>query len=201
VKRAGLLSAGGGPGSYALNLILEGARKLFGRGRPLAVDWRRTTAYGFPLYMRWGGVALNVAGEQPAGKVSPEELPAVAEEVKSALSACRAGGPRPVEWVKTREELYAGPAAGDLPHLVFQSRPDVVVAEGKGPGPLVGAYRDAAKKGEHAVEAMALVAGGGAPAGARLEMKLEDVAATVAYMAGLDWRVMDGEPWGKAGAR
>jgi predicted AlkP superfamily phosphohydrolase/phosphomutase len=62
LKRAGLLSAGGGPGSYAWNVILEGARKLFGRGRPLAVDWRRTTAYGFPLYMRWGGVALNVAG-------------------------------------------------------------------------------------------------------------------------------------------
>jgi predicted AlkP superfamily phosphohydrolase/phosphomutase len=199
LKRAGLLFAGGGPGPYALNVILEGARKFFGRGRPLAVDWRRTTAYGFPLYMRWGGVALNVAGEQPEGKVSPAEAPAAAEEVKRALSACAAGGPGLVEWVKTREEIYAGPAAADLPHLVFQGRAGVVVTEGKGPGPLVGSYRNPAKKGEHAVEAMALVAGADAPRGVNLDMKLEDVAATVAYVLGLDWRAMDGQPWGRGG--
>jgi predicted AlkP superfamily phosphohydrolase/phosphomutase len=201
LKKAGLLSAGGGPGSYALNVVLEGVRKLFGRGRPLAVDWPRTAAYGFPLYMRWGGVALNVAGEQPAGKIPPAEVPAAAEEVTRTLAAVAADGPAPVEWVKTREELYAGPAVAALPHLVFQGRPGVVVAEGKGPGPLVGPYHNAAKKGEHDVEAMVLVAGGGAPARVSPTMKLEDVTATAAYLLGLGWREMEGEPWGKGGPR
>ncbi len=201
LKKAGLLSVRADPASFALNVLLGGVRKMFGGGKPLPVDWSRTAAYGFPLYMRWGGVALNVVGEQPKGVVEPAERSAVADDVKRLLLGEAAGPDRPVEWVKTRDELYAGPAAAHLPQLIFQCRPDVVVTEGKGPGPLVAAYRNAAKKGEHAVEAAALVVGPGVPAGESLEMRLEDVAPTAADYLGVDWRSMDGEPWGKGQRR
>ena len=198
LKKEGLLSISTDPASFAVNFVLGGIRKLLGRGRPLAVNWRRTAAYGFASYMRWGGVALNVAGEQREGKVKPAEQASAAADVKRALLAVGERHPGLVEWVKTREELYAGPATADLPHLVFQARPDAVVAEGKGPGPLLAPYRNAAKTGEHDVEAMAFVVGEGVPAGERLEIRLEDVAATAADFLRLDCRGMDGEPWGKA---
>jgi len=201
LKKEGLLSVRADPASYAVNVLLGGIKKLFGGGRPLPVNWRRTAAYGFPMYMRWGGVALNVAGEQREGKVRPAEVAAVAEDVKRTLLAVAAPAPGLVEWVKTRDELYAGPVTADQPHLVFQVRRDAVVTEGKGPGPLVAPYRNAAKKGEHAVEAMALVVGAGVPAGESLAMKLEDIAPTAADFLGLEWRGMDGEPWGKGRPR
>lgn len=201
LKREGLLSVRADPASFAANFVLGGIKKMFGRGRPVPVDWSRTAAYGFPFYMRWGGVALNVVGEQPKGAVEPAERSVAADAVKQLLLGDAAGREGLVEWVKTRDELYAGPAATGLPHLIFQGRRDVVVTEGKGPGPLVAPYRNAAKKGEHAVEAAALVAGPGIPAGGSLDIRLEDVAATAADYLGVDWRSMDGEPWGKGRRR
>lgn len=197
LKKARLLSVGTDLGSYAVNVVLGGIKKIFGAGRPLPVNWRRTAAYGFPLYVRWGGVAVNVAGEQPEGQVAPAELPAAAEDITKALLADAGKLPGPVEWVKTREDLYEGPATAALPHLIFQGRRDVVVTEGKGPGPLLEPYHNAAKRGEHTLEAMVLIAGAGVPAGKAPPMKLEDVTATAADFLGLDWREMDGRPWGK----
>ena len=201
LKKEGLLSVRTDVASFAVNVVLGGIKKMFGGGRPLPVDWSRTAAYGFPSYMRWGGVALNVAGEQREGTIRPAEQGAAAEDVKQLLLGDAAGRGGFVEWVKPRDELYVGPAAADLPHLIFQARQDVVVTEGKGPGPLVAPYRNAAKKGEHAVDATALVVGPGVPAGESLEVRLEDVAATAADYLGLDWRSMDGEPWGKGRRR
>lgn len=197
LKKAGLLSVGADAPSYAVNVVLGGIKKLFGGGRPLPVDWPRTTAYGFPLYVRWGGVAVNVAGEQPQGKVAPAAVPAAAEDVANALLSKASKARGAVEWVKTREELYDGPATAGLPHLIFQARADVTVSEGKGPGPLLAPYRNAAKRGEHTLDATALVAGAGVSVRKAPPMRLADVAATTAHLLGLDWRGMDGEPWGK----
>jgi len=194
LRKAGLLSVGADLGPNALNVVLAGLKKLLGRARPLPVRWRRTVAYGFPLYMRWGGIVVNAAGEQPQGVVAPEELPEVTEKVGGLLTSAagdEADGPR---WVKKREDLYRGPATADLPHLVFEAPQSVVVSEGKGPGPLFSPYANAAKKGEHATEAMLFAAGAGIGAGKTLEATLEDVAPTVASLLGLDHGGMDGKP-------
>jgi predicted AlkP superfamily phosphohydrolase/phosphomutase len=201
LKKEGLLAVGSGRASCALNVVLEGVKKMLGRSRPLAVDWRRTTAYGFATYMRWGGVVLNVAGEQPQGIVPPAERASAVAAVERALQAVNSRHAGMVEWIKPREELYAGPQLASLPHLIFRARKDVVVAEGKGPGPVVAPYRNKAKVGEHDAEAMAFVVGAGVPAGGRLECRLEDVAPTVADFLGLDRRGMDGEPRGKGESR
>ncbi len=194
LRKAGLLSVRADPGPYALNVVLAGLKKLLGRGRPLPVNWRRTVAYGFPLYMRWGGVVVNAAGEQPRGAVAPEELPAVTEEVGRLLTLAAGDEDDGVRWIKKREDLYRGPATADLPHLIFEAPQNVVISEGKGPGPLFSRYADPAKKGEHTKEAMVLAAGGAMGAGKPVEATLEDVAPTVASLLGLGHGGMDGRP-------
>ena len=193
LKKNGLLRPASPLAPFALNVILAGARRLFGGRRPLPVDWRRTACYGLPLYMRWGGVVANVAGEQPQGTVAAAELPALLQNVTGLLTTAAGNRPAAMEWVKTREELYRGPATANLPHVIFQAPPDVVVTEGKGPGPLYEAYKNALKAGEHSVEATVLAAARGVPAGGR-RATIEDVAPTAAKLLGLEAGDMDGRP-------
>jgi predicted AlkP superfamily phosphohydrolase/phosphomutase len=175
---------------YALNVILAGLKKFLGRGKPLPVDWRRSAAYGYPMYMSWGGVFLNVRGEQPEGIVEAGDAAAVAERVAAALKASGA-----TLWVKTREELYEGPAVRGLPHVVFEAEAGTVVSEGKGPGPLVTPYEDPRKLGEHTPEAVMCVAGDGVSVERPASPGIADVAATAAALLGLDVRPFDGESW------
>jgi predicted AlkP superfamily phosphohydrolase/phosphomutase len=193
LRKKGLLRPASPLAPYALNVILTGARRLFGGRKPLPVDWRRTACYGFPLYMRWGGVVANAAGEQPRGKVPASELPALLREVVDFLATADRSGGAALEWAKLREEVYRGPAAANLPHVIFQAPRDVVVTEGKGPGPLLESYKNALKVGEHTVEAMVLAAGPGIGAGGRAA-SIEDVAPTAAKMLGLETGEMDGRP-------
>jgi predicted AlkP superfamily phosphohydrolase/phosphomutase len=193
LKKAGLLKTASPLGPLALNVILAGAKRLLGSRRPLPLEWRRTSCYGFPLYMRWGGVAANVAGEQPQGAVPAAELSEVLKTVTGLLTAGDGKRPISMEWAKNREDVYRGPATANLPHVIFQAPPDVVVTEAKGPGPLLEAYTNALKAGEHSVEAAVLAAGRGIPAGRR-PVVLEDVAATAAKWLGLEPGGMDGRP-------
>lgn len=193
LRENGLLRLASPLGPYALNVVLAGARRLFGNGKPLPVDWRRTACYGFPLYMRWGGVAANVAGEQPQGKVPAAELPTVLREVMDILATAGGNRKAAAEWVKLREEVYRGPATANLPHVIFRAPPEVVVSEGKGPGPLLEPYKNESKVGEHTVEAMVLAAWPGIPGGGRAA-SIEDVAPTAAKLLGLDAGAMDGRP-------
>jgi hypothetical protein len=89
--------------------------------------------------------------------------------------------------------VYRGPATAKLPHIIFQAPPDVVVSEGKGPGPLLEPYRNELKVGEHTLGAMVLAAGPGISAGDRA-VSIEDVAPTAAKLLGLDAGEMDGRP-------
>jgi predicted AlkP superfamily phosphohydrolase/phosphomutase len=142
--------------------------------------------------MRWGGVVANVAGEQPQGKVPAAELPALLREVTDLLATAGGTGAA-AEWARLREEVYRGPATANLPHVIFQAPPGLVVTEGKGPGPLLEPYENALKVGEHAVEAMVLAAAPGIEAGGRAA-SIEDVAPTAAKLLGLEADGMDGQP-------
>jgi len=186
LRREGMLAAGVGP--YVLNVV-AGAFRRFAGGGALPVDWRRTQGYGFPLYMRWGGVILNVRGEQPEGCIAPEAAAATAARIIALLEREEA-----VAWARPREELFTGPLIGNIPHVVFALREGYVISEGKGPGPLVAPYGDAAKEGDHSPEAMALLAG---VAGARVpaDAAIADVAATAAALLGFGPAGMDGRPW------
>jgi predicted AlkP superfamily phosphohydrolase/phosphomutase len=190
LKKAGLLAVRPAFSPYALNIMLFGLKKLLGKGKPLPVDWRRSAAYGFPLYMGWGGVFLNVRGEQPEGIVDTADVAGVAERVARALEDSGV-----TRWVKTRAELYDGPAAAELPHVVFEAEAGTVVSEGKGPGPLVAPYEDKRKLGEHTPQAIMGVAGGGVSAKMPASPGIADVAATAAALLGLDVRPLDGVPW------
>jgi predicted AlkP superfamily phosphohydrolase/phosphomutase len=188
LRRAGLLRAGGG-GAYALNVVLGGVRRLLGGGAPLGIDWRRTRAYGFPLYERWGGVALNVAGEQPRGTVPAADAAAAAEEVIAMLrreEACR--------WVRPREDVYAGSLLGTLPHVIFELAAGYTISEGKGPGAVVAPFANPLKAGDHSLTAAGMAVGpgvGGWPADAGVA----DVAATAAAWLGLPREGMEGRSW------
>lgn len=186
LRREGLLAAGVGP--YVLNVV-AGAFRRFAGGGALPVDWRRTQAYGFPLYMRWGGVVLNVKGEQAEGCLAPKEAAGAAARVIALLEREEA-----VAWARPREEVFAGPYVGNIPHVVFALKEGFVISEGKGPGPLAVPYGDAAKEGDHSPEAMALLAG---VAGARVpaDAAIGDVAATAAALLGLGAAGMEGRSW------
>ena len=193
LRKNGFLRPASSLAPYALNVILAGARRLFGGRKPLPVDWRRTACYGLPLYMRWGGVVANVAGEQPRGKIPAAELPALLREVTDLLATAGGTGEAAAEWARPREEVYRGPATANLPHVIFQAPPGLVVTEGKGPGPLLEPYENALKVGEHTVEAMVLAAAPRIEAGGRAA-SIEDVAPTAAKLLGVEADGMDGKP-------
>ncbi|UCH79449.1 MAG: alkaline phosphatase family protein [Candidatus Coatesbacteria bacterium] len=195
LKRAGFLTSASAGGPYALHVVLEGFKKLLGRGRPLPVDWARTAAYGLPLYMRWGGLVVNASGEQRAGIVSSAEITSLRDDLAELLRGSAEAAPAAIQWAKTREELYSGPATTDLPHVVFEAGPEVVVSEAKGPGPVVGPYANPQKRGEHTPQALALAAGLGVVPEALAGAALEDVAATAAKWLGFGAPAAEGKPW------
>jgi len=193
LRREGWLAVGGA-GRYALNVVWEGVKRLWGKAAPLPVDWRRTTAYAFPFYMRWGAAVLNVRGEQPQGVLAPEEADAAAARLARLLTGERVDGAPVCRWVKRRDELYAGPALANLPHVVFEAAPGFAITEAKGPGPLVEPFAHAAKRGDHSPAAMLVAAGPGITRGTPAGVGLADVAPTAARLLGLDPADMDGRP-------
>lgn len=180
---------------FMLNYAWEGFKRLVGGGAPLAVDWARTVAYGAPLYMRWGGVYLNVVGEQPAGIVPPDRVGAVAAEIVAALGETTYAGEKAITWARPRGEVFAGPAAATFPHLIWESAPGLAVTEAKGPGPLFAPYDNPAKRGEHTPAAMFVAAGPGfRRAPFNREINLADLGATVARLLDMPLPVRDGKP-------
>jgi hypothetical protein len=143
--------------------------------------------------MRWGGVVVNAAAEQAQGTVAAPELPALLHTVIGVLTSPGGGLKAAMAWAKPREEIYRGPATANLPHVIFEAPPGVVITEAKGPGPLYEPYRNPLKEGEHSAEAMVLVSAPGVSAGGRAA-SLEDVAPTAARLLGLDAGGMDGRP-------
>jgi len=194
LRRAGFLSLGSGGGPYALHVVLEGFKKLFGGGRPLPVDWRRTAAYGLPLYMRWGGLVVNASTELRFGIVAAAEMDALRDDLAGLLCGS-ADTAAAIQWAKRREELYSGPATAGLPHVIFEAGPEVVVSEAKGPGPVVGPYADPHKRGEHTTQALILAAGTGVAPAATEGAALEDVAATAAAWLDFDVPEVEGRSW------
>jgi predicted AlkP superfamily phosphohydrolase/phosphomutase len=195
LKRAGFLTLASAGGPYALHVVLEGFKKLIGRGRALPVDWQRTAAYGLPLYMRWGGVVVNASGEQRAGIVPPAELASLRDDLAGLLCDAEEAKPAAIQWAKNREALYSGPATAGLPHVIFEAGPEVVVSEAKGPGPVVGPYANPHKRGEHTPQALALAAARGVAPAALAGAALEDVAATAAAWLGYEAAALEGRSW------
>jgi predicted AlkP superfamily phosphohydrolase/phosphomutase len=81
-----------------------------------AVDWERTRAYAVGL----GGIYLNLAGREAGGIVRPEEAAGLTAKIAQSLAGLEdpERGEVAVRAVRSREELYDGPYAGESPDLV-----------------------------------------------------------------------------------
>lgn len=171
----------------------------------LTVDWSRTRAAPWGLY---GQVRLNVAGRDPEGIVSPEQVPVLKAEIRELLlSVTDPVTGRPVfREVLDGPRLYTGPYAGEGPDLVALSVEQRYLTvcgrmlEGDAL-PLIDVQEQVvavvdARCDFHSYDAIFLVAGPGIEAGKSLdEHRLEDFAPTALYLLGEGVPAdMDGQP-------
>jgi predicted AlkP superfamily phosphohydrolase/phosphomutase len=81
-----------------------------------AVDWSRSRAYALGL----GGIYLNLKGREGNGIVEPAEAGKLQTEIAERLTGLADAdhGVTAVRSVRTREQVYTGPCAGESPDLV-----------------------------------------------------------------------------------
>ena len=120
---------------------------------PKDVDWSRTKAFALGL----GGIYLNLEGREGQGIVKEVE----AEELKRSIADGLTGlvdpahGAAAIRGVKTREELYQGPFAGESPDLTVHFERGHRVSWRCSLGKVgVGLFEDNVKKwsGDHIVD-------------------------------------------------
>jgi predicted AlkP superfamily phosphohydrolase/phosphomutase len=68
----------------------------------LSVDWPKTTAWGEGGY--YGRVCFNIAGREPQGRVTPAELPSLADELEKKIGAIPDDRGRPMRTQVFRPE-------------------------------------------------------------------------------------------------
>lgn len=171
----------------------------------LTVDWSRTRAVPWGLY---GQVRLNVAGRDPGGIVSPEQVPVLKAEIRELLlSLTDPITSRPLfREVLDGSQLYTGPYAGEGPDLVALSVEQryLTVCGRMLEGdvlPLIDVQEQVVAVVDtpcdfHSYDAIFLVAGPGIEEGKSLrEHRLEDFAPTALYLLGEGVPAdMDGQP-------
>jgi len=91
------------------------------KAEPAQIDWSRTRAYVSGL----GGFYLNLQGREARGIVTPEEAPALLEELAAALRPLRDPdrGCACVNAVWLAPEVYRGPYTGNAADLVIGFKP------------------------------------------------------------------------------
>ncbi|HXM56895.1 MAG TPA: alkaline phosphatase family protein [Candidatus Dormibacteraeota bacterium] len=160
------------------------------------VDWAATRAWA----RGYGGqVYCNVRGRDPAGRVQPDDVPALCAEIEGRL---RDDLSLPVAAYLGRD-LYDGPAADRCPDLCLQldglhylnadrvGGPDVVVPLGP----------DGVDDGSHAPYGFLAMAGAGvSPLGRFASMHLLDVAPTILDLLGLPDHGLEGRALHRTGA-
>lgn len=120
---------------------------------PACIDWSRTKAYALGL----GGIYLNLAGREARGVVKPGEAEGLKAAIAGELSGLRDAehDAEAIRGVKSREQLYHGPHAGESPDLVvhFAEGYRVSWACSLGGAP-AGLFEDNTKKwsGDHIVD-------------------------------------------------
>ncbi len=151
------------------------------------VDWSRTQAFAVGNF---GQVYINVAGRRAQGIVRPgAEYEAVRARIAGAALALRdpqTGDPMVLR-VYRREEIYAGPRAGELPDLVLHTDRRKYVSFGHadfGSNRLV--EPSFGQTGHHMMDGVVALAGPGVRSGIRLENAgILDVAPTVLHLLGI----------------
>jgi len=155
-----------------------------------SVDWTRTPAYRFPLYPPFEGIAINLAGRQPQGCVTPTEYEPLRDRILAALAAMRdPGNDRPiVARAFRREEVFAGEHLERLPDILVELQP------GYAGGPDVWgewvtpvAYAHLRRlSGAHTMDGILIAAGPALRHAETIEgATLADVAPTILYTLGL----------------
>lgn len=162
-----------------------------------AIDWSGTDAYSEELDYH-PSVWINLAGREPAGRVSPSRRHEVREAVAAHLTAWRhADGRAVLERVWRREEVCWGPAEENAPDLLLEIaevdgyRPSCV--RSGDPGPTVeplprerwGGGKGSGMSGSHRRDGLFVLAGPAVRRGGRLPAAaITDVLPTVLALVG-----------------
>ncbi len=146
----------------------------------------------------YGGVRLNVAGREPRGRIRPEQVDGVVAWLEKELLALREPDTdRPiVRRVLRASELYAGERLDGLPDLLIdwdRRAPITAVASDT-----IGVIRGEAhgvRTGDHRPTGLVVAAGEGIAAGPiRTEVRMVDLAPTIAALMGVSLGDVDGVP-------
>ena len=156
------------------------------RGEALT-NWPRTRAYAVEAPF-FGRIYLNVAGRQVQGCVPPgSEYEDLRDQIAARLMEVRdpENGQALIKRVYKREEIYHGRRLGEMPDLIVQPRPDVmIVTEFRGDH-LVEAT-PSFLSGTHHRHGILLMAGPRVrPSGTVERASLVDMAPTLLHLLGL----------------
>jgi predicted AlkP superfamily phosphohydrolase/phosphomutase len=136
-----------------------------------------------------GGVAINLSGRQPNGRVTPADYGAVRDEIIRQLQAWRDPdtGQPVVQNVWRREELYHGPFVERSPDIVFMVAPAYHQGWGVSGSAIVPApeLQPDGWSGVHAMEGILIVQGPSIRRGALVEgATLVDIGPTLLHSMG-----------------
>lgn len=152
------------------------------------LDHERTWVIAAP----GGHVFLHTAEEFPNGIVEPTMADQLMLRIRGALQTAidPSTGRRPLAWIRSRDEICAGPYLGRVPHLVTRWDTDRVVEGLTVTGPdgrvrIARPTRARVPSGAPCLGGILIAAGRGLRRGVRIEgATIEDVSATIMHLCG-----------------
>ena len=151
----------------------------------LPLRWHRTRAYVAVAEIH-ALLYLNVRGRERDGTVDPENVQALAEEIRARFLSVRdpVDGEPVFADVLRGHEIYPEDPFGRRPHLILVPRPGYTVRRELLPSLWLDRYKVAS--GTHRPEGILIAAGPGVHAGRRIEpAEIVDLAPTLLAAAGL----------------
>lgn len=192
--RRRLAAVGENAARSALRLLRPVAQREFAG----PADRARQRFFLAPNNTVCGGVRLNLIGREPQGRVSPQNVDAIASGLSRDLLALvnPKTGRSAIRAVDRAERWYRRDPTDTIPDLLIEWNDEVLIESVWSPKTgLVEAHYDNWRSGDHRDHGLMLASGPGIAAGASLPaMAMEDIAATMLARFGEDVSDLDGKP-------
>jgi predicted AlkP superfamily phosphohydrolase/phosphomutase len=199
--------AAGASGSLAKSLWKHTPRGVRALLRPFKEPAKARLDPGSLASRRWfavpnndvhGAIRLNLAGREPAGRVSRAEFDAVCRSLEQDLLAFvnMDTGEPVVRRVWRIDQMYSGPNLHHLPDLIVEWNRDhpIARAHSEKTGEIHGVYRKP-RTGDHSEHGIFFMRGDGIPAG-RVDrpVSIMDFGPTIGARLGVSLEDIDGRP-------
>jgi predicted AlkP superfamily phosphohydrolase/phosphomutase len=167
-------------------------------GALLRREYAQRRYFAVPNNDAYGALRLNLAGREPHGRVTADEVEQVCGELERELRAVidlDTGEPAVARVVRARDH-YARTPTDNLPDLFVEWNGDrPVVRVRTGGGAVIEGDYPAYRTGDHRPQGAFWLTGAGIGGGAATPISIMDFAPTVGHLLGVELVGLDGRPF------